>query len=332
MRWTVKISTTDDDQTAIEDESESETEAPSRARQRRGRNAHRERAKPPDKLSYEASPEVQHWLRQQEQERIGLKPAFTPSFLAGQREREWVLSALTQFYEEDLIADVLNVVRSGKEATVYCCAGGPAAGMEYAAAKVYRPRMFRGLKNDAIYRESRPIVNAEGHEVRSRRDVRGAMKKTERGKAVEVSSWIHYEYETQRVLWEAGADVPRPLSQIGNSVLMAYIGEPGDAAPKLAGVALEPDEAQELFAQVLRNIELCLAHNRIHGDLSAYNILYWQGAITLIDFAQAVDPRYGGSAYTLLERDMERVCHYFARFGVQAEPRALARELWARYG
>ena len=168
--WTVKIPT--------EPHTSSTARDLDRAPQQpRGRRAHRSRPKSlrPPKVSYEASSEVQSWLRAQELERAGTKPPFEPSFLAGQRDRPWVLSSLTAFYEDDLISDVLGVVKSGKEATVYCCAAGSAAGMDYAAAKVYRPRMFRGLKNDALYRESRPMYDSSGFEVRSRREVRGAL-------------------------------------------------------------------------------------------------------------------------------------------------------------
>ncbi|HEU5086153.1 MAG TPA: RIO1 family regulatory kinase/ATPase, partial [Roseiflexaceae bacterium] len=69
----------------------------------------------------------------------------------------------------------------------------------------------------------------------------------------------------------------------------------------------------------------------IHGDLSAYNILYNHGMVTIIDLAQMVDPRYNADVYPLLERDIERVCRYFARYGVQADAGALAGNLWARY-
>ena len=329
--WTVKTPTEPNNTVPTADVGDH----PAAPAQSRARRAHRERVRPlpPPKVSYEASSEVQQWLRAQEIERIGTKPAFEPTFLAGQRDRPWVLSSLTHFYEEDLLADVLGVVKSGKEATVYWCAAGPAAGMEYAAAKVYRPRMFRGLKNDAVYREGRPTYDAGGYEVRSRREVRGALKKTEHGRAVEVASWIAYEHQTQRLLYEAGGDVPRPLGQMGNALLMAYVGASGDAAPLLAHVRLDADEARPLFARVLRNIELFLSCGRIHGDLSAYNVLYWDGEITIIDFAQAVDPRYGqaATAFDLLARDMERMCRYFARYGIAANARELAAEMWARY-
>ena len=289
---------------------------------------------PPEKTSYESNADVQRWLKEQSLGQRGTKPEFTPTFLAHQRDRLWVLSSLAHFYEDDLITDVTHVVKSGKEATVYCCAAHPSTGMRWLAAKVYRPRMFRSLRNDAVYRQSRAVRDEHGHEQRDgRHGWRGASKKSERGRAAQVSSWIEYEFDTMRLLHNAGADVPQPITQIGNAVLMEYIGDEssGEAAPLLREATLPSAEAQPLFDRVLRNIELWLACDRIHGDLSAYNMLYRQGAITIIDFAQAVDPRYNADVYPLLARDVERVCRYFARYGVEADAPALADDLWTRY-
>jgi RIO kinase 1 len=284
------------------------------------------------KASYEANADVQRWLREQEAERVGTKPPFNPSFLAHQRDRPWVLSSLAAFYEDDLISDVLAVVKSGKEATVYCCAAHPSTGLEYLAAKVYRPRMFRSLSNDAVYRASRPQVDARGREGRGAKRWNATAKESERGRAAKISAWIRYEYETQQLLYDAGADAPRPLAQSGNAVLMEYIGGgPGTPAPLLREVTLDCEEAAPLFERVMRNIELWLACDRVHGDLSAYNMLYWEGAITIIDFAQAVDPRYNPAVGDLLARDIARVCQYFARFGVATDAAALAGDLWLRY-
>ena len=68
-----------------------------------------------------------------------------------------------------------------------------------------------------------------------------------------------------------------------------------DAAPQLRSYRPDPDEAEELFRQVLRNVELFLYRNVIHGDLSAYNILVWEGQATLIDLPQAVHPGRTGT-------------------------------------
>src|SRR5579859_1381544 len=278
----------------------------------------------PAKESYEAHAEVQRWLKEQALEESDVKPKFNPTFLASQRDGPWILSSLAHFYEEDLITDVLHVVRSGKEASVYCCTAHPATGADYLAAKVYRPRMFRSLKNDAVYRQSRLQHDREGRVVRNARRFDAGNT----GRALQVKSWIEYEFETQRLLFEGGADVPRPISQIGNAVLMEYIGDIGDPAPLLKEVRLTRHEAQSLFACTMRNIRLFLAYNRIHDDLSEFNILYWQGKISIIDFAQAVDPRQNPAVFPLLLRDVERVCRYFARYGVVADARELARDLW----
>ena len=148
---------------------------------------------------------------------------------------------------------------------------------------------------------------------------------------LQVSSWIQSEFQVQRELHAAGADVPAALSQIGNAILMGWIGDADSPAPRLSDVDLDLLEAPALFDQLMDNIARFLANHRIHGDLSAYNILYWQGDITVIDFAQMVDPRYNPDVYPLLERDIERVCSHFARYGIAADPATLAADLWARY-
>lgn len=293
--------------------------------------------RPRRKASYEASEEVQRWLRDQAAERVGVKPPFHPTALVHQRDSVWVLSSLERFYEEDLLADVLHVVKSGKEATVYCCAAGPAvSGSQYVAAKVYRPRMLRTLKNDSAYRRSRGQMDSAGHGVQNDRRWR-AHQRSSKGQSERVTAWIAYEFRVQQLLYEAGADVPRPLSQIGNGLLMDYVGvaeQPEEAAPLLRSVDLPREEAQPLFERIMRNIELFLSCHCIHGDLSAYNILYLgdeDTPISIIDFAQAVDPRYGSNVYPLLARDIERVYRYFARYGVEADAGALAADMWERY-
>ncbi len=292
------------------------------------------RRKPTKKASYESSTAVQRWLKEQAygEEDLQKTPTFNPAFLASRRDAPWILSSLTPLYTQRLITDVLCEAHSGKEATVYCCIAHPSTGADYLAAKIYRPRMFRSLRNDAIYRFSRVQRDEQGQaEHGNSRRGSAATRKSEKGRAAQVASWIEYEYQTQRLLHSHGADVPRPLAQVGNAVLMEYIGESEHPADRLSDVLLTTDEAPALFERILFNIELTLEHGRIHGDLSAYNILYWQGKITLIDFAQAVDPYHNSDVFSLFARDIERVCQYFADYGVQASPRSLARSIWTRH-
>lgn len=87
----------------------------------------------------------------------------------------------------------------------------------------------------------------------------------------------------------------------------------------------------KLYQRVLDNVALWLAHHRVHADLSAFNILYWQGTVKVIDFPQSVDPRQSPSAWDLLQRDLENVHRYFARYGIEGDPVWITHDLRRQY-
>ena len=78
-------------------------------------------------------------------------------------------------------------------------------------------------------------------------------------------------------------------------------------------------------------MRIFLERDRVHGDLSAFNVLYQEGRVTVIDLPQAVDARTSPNARRLLERDVRNLCRGFARYGVRRDAEAIARELWSRY-
>lgn len=238
-------------------------------------------------------------------------------------ERDPVEEALEQFFADGLITEILYTVKSGKEATVYCCQAHPSTGVELLAAKVYRSRNNRGFKNDAIYQEGRVIL--EGH-VR-----RAVEKKTRFGREAQFGMWIDYEFAALNALYKAGADTPRPLARSGNALLMEYLGNRQQAAPSLQSVELARNAVYPVFDRLMRNIELWLANNYVHADLSAYNVLYWQDRVRIIDFPQAVDPRFNPNARALLERDIDNICRYMARYGLQRDSHAITDRLWRRF-
>ncbi len=281
------------------------------------------------KRSFEANPDVQRWLSETQEEE-GAKAPFAPEALVGRRDSDWVLSSLTQFYEQDLIADVLREVKSGKEATVFCCEAGPAAGSALLAAKIYRPRMFRSLSNDAQYREGRTVRNEAGKQVKL--TGKGVpSRNTAKGRAFQVESWISYEYTTQELAYRLGIRTPRPYAQTGNGLLMEYLGDEEEAAPRLCEIEVSQGEAQDLLDGLIEDIEKLLHGHRIHGDLSAYNLLAWDNQLYIIDFAQAVDPRQGDDSRTLLFRDVARVADAFKPYGAHIDARAVADRMWWAY-
>src|SRR5688572_24035313 len=122
---------------------------------------------------------------------------------------EEAMEALASFIDEGWISEVLFEVKSGKEATVYCCAGGErypgspsresselrqSRGVQNGtpgsenratliAAKVYRPLESRRFKNDAIYQTGRV------HLARESRFKRAAENKSAFGRKVQYATW-----------------------------------------------------------------------------------------------------------------------------------------------
>lgn len=244
---------------------------------------------------------------------------------------------LEPFFADGWIDEIVGVLKSGKEGTVYCCRAGVQgrdAGRELLAAKVYRPREHRTFRNDAVYQESRGLdftIAGEQAGKPNKRLQRAFAKKTRVGRAAQYASWMAHEYDTLRLLHRAGASVPEPFAQADHALLMEYFGNDEMPAPLLHHTTLPKDEAPRLFSALLSDIALWLSWGRIHADLSPFNILYWQGKLTVIDFPQAVDPQTNPQARALLGRDIDNVARYFQRFGVRSDPDRLTADLWRRY-
>jgi len=258
--------------------------------------------------------------------------SFKFTYKAARFEEWWLLESLGEFYEHKWITDVLLRVKGGKEASVYLCRPGPAIDAPLVAAKVYRPRSLRNLKNDGQYREGRADLDESGNAIVKDGDLHAMEKRTKYGEELRHQSWIAYEFQTLETLHASGANVPKPYAMEKNAILMDYIGDLGNAAPPLTAVTLEREEVHPLFDRVIHNIDLLLNHKRVHGDLSAYNILYWDGDVTLIDFPQVVNPESNPAAWNIFQRDVTRICQYFATQGLKRDGRKLAADLWISHG
>lgn len=292
-------------------------------------NSRQQKAKP----NYRPKKSKEAVLAEVAENTVGLEGGFKTTYKPARFEEVWLRSSLQPFYDQTLISDVLMRVKGGKEANVYLCQAEPKTGLEWVAAKVYRPRSMRNLSNDALYREGRELAVSDSG-VNRRKDTRLARalkKKTDFGVQIAHSAWLLSEYGALDKLYRLGAAVPKPVITAENAILLGYVGDTQRAAPTLHEVTLSSREVEPLFNEAVRNIELMLQNRMIHGDLSAYNILYWQGKITIIDFPQVVEAVKNRSAYRILNRDIQRVCEYFAQQGLARDPAELTERLWWRH-
>ena len=231
------------------------------------------------------------------------------------------LQSLDEFIEEGYVSEVLTTIKRGKEAAAYLCHGTKKLGHEFAVAKVYFDSERRNFHSSAAYTEGRVILEGQ---------VRRAVEnRSTAGKRMAASMWVEHEFETLSALGYAGCDVPEVFGSTDGAILMEYLGTEEGAAPQLQFAHMDRDEAQVVLDRILWNIEGFMRENVVHGDLSAFNVLYeGDGALRIIDFPQAVDPRFSPSAQKLLERDIRNVGTYFGRYGLDLDAERMARNLW----
>lgn len=76
-------------------------------------------------------------------------------------------------------------------------------------------------------------------------------------------------------LYGHGVKVPKAIAVNGISLVMEFIGdENGNPAPRISDLKMEKDEADEAFRQSVQNLKLIVKSGRVHGDYSAFNILW----------------------------------------------------------
>jgi RIO kinase 1 len=231
--------------------------------------------------------------------------------------------ALEPLFDRGLILELLQELKSGKEATVYLCRAGPRVGKPHLAVKVYRPIEHRNFRNDSAYRDGVPILKA-----RVRRAVEN---RSDFGKEAAFGMWVGREWGFLNELHSLGLDVPRPIHFTGTALAMQFLGNGDVPAPQLRSVKLDENEALRTWHRLTAAIRTLLANNRIHGDLSPYNLLWHEGKAWIIDLPQMVDPRENSNAYAILSRDIENVWRYLSKFAPLPDPWKLAGSLWHRW-
>ena len=217
-------------------------------------------------------------------------------------------------FPSDWLADApyedldLGVLKAGKESEVYLVSRTGPTRTCLMAEKRFKPRLQRGFRNDYLY----VGVWGEG----TRHEDRAMKKRTRFGQEFLQWKWMAHEWATLGRLHAAGVTVPPPVERIENGYRMAFIGDGDQAAPRLADVDLDLVTARRVWRELQREIRRILDAELVHGDLSAFNVLWWRERPVIIDFSQAVDAVTHPAARDLLRRDVERTAGYFRRQGV----------------
>ena len=237
---------------------------------------------------------------------------------------------ITEDYTED---EEIGLLKSGKEADVFLFRRHGRDRTCLLAGKRYRPVDQRAFRNDAIYRAHRRIdglVRDGDHWRRPKggRSTQLAMdKRTGYGMKVLAERWIDAEYETLTTLWNAGAPVPYPAGRLDDGILMEFVGDEEQAAPRLVDARVDRAALPNLFDQLRDAMRTLVQAGIVHADLSPYNTLLWNEELWIIDLPQAVTILDSDAATELLHHDVTTMCAWFVRKGLDVDAEQLFVDL-----
>jgi len=225
----------------------------------------------------------------------------------------------------------LGTLKSGKEAEIFLVERRFASGPRLIAHKRYRPRYpekgqlrAEGFSNSTVYRGDAVYKASWFLPTRDKKAVMGGSRY---GHELAGRLWPMQEWAMLRRAAQADVTVPHPVEQTDHGLMMAFIGDETQAAPKLAQARLSRAELASAWEQLLENLRRLTAAGLVHADLSAYNLLWWEGRLVVIDLPQAVEFVTNSDAYELLHRDVANVGQWFSRHGVAVDVETVYAEL-----
>lgn len=128
-----------------------------------------------------------------------------------------------------------------------------------------------------------------------------------------IHAWANKEFRNLQRYYDAEIPVPEPITCSKNCLVMEYIGDESGPAPQLRDVVLE--EPTEIYDEVVAFIiDGWQEAHLVHGDMSEYNILMYDGEPILIDCGQAMTADHFNSK-ELLKRDINNVNRFFKNRG-----------------
>ena len=229
-----------------------------------------------------------------------------------------------------------GTLKSGKEAEIFLVERRfERSGPRLLAHKRYRIRYpgkdelrAEGFSHGTTFR--RHAIYRGGWNVGAReRRAMAAGNKSRHGQELAATLWPIQEWAYLRRAWEAGVSVPYPVERTADGMLMEFIGDHAAmvAAPKLSQARLGADALASAWSQLAVSLRALTAAGLVHADLSAYNLLWWEERLVVIDLPQVVEFTTNPDAFELLHRDVANIGDWFSRRGVPVDVEALYAEL-----
>jgi len=200
---------------------------------------------------------------------------------------------LNKYFASGIIEQFVGIISAGKEAHVYFAYGENHTPI---AIKIYKidPQNTKWMKN---YIVGDPRFKKIGPSTQKL-----------------IFTWCSKEYKNLRELNRQEISSPIVIKGKNNVLIMEFIGdEQGTPAPRLKDVQFSQDPYIEMNISLDLIKDMYQKAKLVHGDLSEYNILYWNDKQYVIDVSQAVSI-YHPNAQVFLQRDIENILRFYSQY------------------
>ncbi|PSQ42652.1 serine/threonine protein phosphatase [Halobacteriales archaeon SW_7_68_16] len=114
------------------------------------------------------------------------------------------------------------------------------------------------------------------------------------------------EYETLEALYP-DVSVPQPVDQNRHAIVMEKID-----GVELSRAKLDDEQVLPILDLILAEVQTAYEHERVHADMSEYNVFVATDGITVFDWPQAI-PTDHENAAEFLRRDVTNLAGHFER-------------------
>ena len=123
----------------------------------------------------------------------------------------------------------------------------------------------------------------------------------------QINDWARFEYNFLSKAYNLGINAPEPIRCYENIIVMQFIGS--DENPAKLAIKDSDFDVEKWYTLLIKFIVSMAKNGMIHGDLSPYNILNYNGEPFIIDFSQAL--KLSSLTINFLVRDITNINNWF---------------------
>lgn len=137
-----------------------------------------------------------------------------------------------------------------------------------------------------------------------------------RSKNDSLNKWAERGFKNLKLLRKANINCPDAISLKKHVLVMTFLGANASPAPRLKEALLSEEQLRWSYEQVIYMMERMYKEcELIHGDLSEYNLLWYQDQVYVIDVSQSMLNSHP-NANVFLYRDCKNVLDFYRRSGL----------------